>query len=467
MPVEAAAPLWPAHHPLAMPTLTRLLRFLAANRPRLLGVTSVLIVIAIIRRRRAAALLAAGAGPSILRELSYSGFLRQLEGKGVATADVAPGLFKFRLTKDAAAKAAAEAAGAASTEATTAAASVALEATTFFTRPVSAPADTVDRMLRAGVDFQATQPTPSRVVPFLLAMLPVAYLGILLGVMYKLYGDNNGSAGKAAGTNAGGAEGGRAGLTFDDMAGADEAKASVMEVVDFLRNPEKYRALGARVPCGVLLAGPPGTGKTLLAKIIAAEAGLPFLYCTGSDFVEVFAGRGAARVRDLFKRAKKAAPCVLFFDELDALGKERSGGGDGVGNEEREQTLNQLLAAMDGFDTDEQSIVVIGATNRYEVLDDALVRPGRFDRVIKVGLPGAKGRAGILKVHLRGKRLDPAPEGAAGAIDVREIARVTGGFSGAALAHVVNEAAIGAVRGGRRHITQYDLLTAVQGYVLV
>ena len=245
---------------------------------------------------------------------------------------------------------------------------------------------------------------------------------------------------------------------FTDVAGYEGAKAEIVEVVDFLRNPDRYRAAGATPPRGVLMVGPPGTGKTLIARAVAGEADVPFFYVAGSSFVEMFVGVGAARVRDLFTEARKRAPVIVFIDELDALGQRRAGSGAVVSNDEREQTLNQLLSEMDGFDPTE-GIVVLAATNRPEVLDPALLRPGRFDRQITIPLPNLAEREAILKVHCRGKKLDPG-------VDLQVVARGTPGFSGADLANLVNEAAINAVRGGRDVITATDFDTARDRIIL-
>jgi cell division protease FtsH len=235
-------------------------------------------------------------------------------------------------------------------------------------------------------------------------------------------------------------------ITFDDVAGVDEAKEEVKEIVDFLREPARFAAIGGRIPKGVLLVGPPGTGKTLLARSIAGEAQAPFLFASGSDFVEMYAGVGASRIRKLFKDARRHGSCIIFIDELDAVGRSR--GGNSLSHEEREQTLNQLLVEMDGF-APNQGIVVIAATNRPDILDPALLRPGRFDRQVSVGNPDIKGREQILKIHARKVALDAD-------IDLRQIARGTPGFSGAELANLVNEAALLAVRGGRQIVTDGD-----------
>lgn len=243
------------------------------------------------------------------------------------------------------------------------------------------------------------------------------------------------------------------GITFKDVAGEDEAKESLQEVVDFLHNPMKYASIGAKLPKGALLVGPPGTGKTLLAKAVAGEAKVPFFSLSGSDFIELYVGVGASRVRDLFKEATKNAPCIIFIDEIDAIGRSRDNKYGG-GNEEREQTLNQLLSEMDGFDTS-KGILVLGATNRPEILDKALLRPGRFDRRIIVDKPDLKGRVEILKVHAKDVHLDES-------VDLDAIALATSGAVGADLANMINEAAIMAVQHGREYVSQKDLFAAVE-----
>ena len=243
------------------------------------------------------------------------------------------------------------------------------------------------------------------------------------------------------------------GVTFKDVAGQDEAKESLEEIIDFLHNPGKYTAIGAKLPKGALLVGSPGTGKTLLAKAVAGEAGVPFFSISGSDFVEMFVGVGASRVRDLFKEAAKVAPCIIFIDEIDTIGKSRDGGKFG-GNDEREQTLNQLLAELDGFDPS-KGVIVLGATNRPEVLDKALLRPGRFDRRITVDRPNLAGRLATLQVHTRNIRL-------AEDVDLNKIAQATAGCVGADLANLVNEAALRAVRKGRKAVNQNDLLVSFE-----
>ncbi|MBQ2948549.1 MAG: ATP-dependent zinc metalloprotease FtsH, partial [Clostridia bacterium] len=243
------------------------------------------------------------------------------------------------------------------------------------------------------------------------------------------------------------------GKTFDDVAGQDEAKEALKEIVDFLHEPQKYKEIGAQLPKGALLVGPPGTGKTLLAKAVAGEAKVPFFSISGSEFVEMFVGMGAARVRDLFKQAQEKAPCIVFIDEIDAIGKSRNAGMPG-GNDEREQTLNQLLTEMDGFDAG-KGVVILAATNRPEILDKALLRPGRFDRRIPVELPDLAGREAILRVHAKEVKTEPN-------IDYTQIARSTSGCSGAELANIINEGAIAAVKAGRKAVSQRDLEEAIE-----
>lgn len=243
------------------------------------------------------------------------------------------------------------------------------------------------------------------------------------------------------------------GIKFNDVAGEDEAKESLQEIVDFLHNPKKYEEIGAKMPKGVLLVGPPGTGKTLLARAVAGEAGVPFFSIAGSEFVEMFVGMGASKVRDLFKQAGEKAPCIVFIDEIDTIGKKRDGGSNLGGNDEREQTLNQLLTEMDGFDAT-KGVVILAATNRPESLDPALTRPGRFDRRVPVELPDLKGRESILRLHAKKVKLGPD-------CDFSVVARMTPGASGAELANIVNEAALCAVRHHRKAVTQFDLQEAV------
>ena len=248
-------------------------------------------------------------------------------------------------------------------------------------------------------------------------------------------------------------------ITFDDVAGVDEAKDELTEIVDFLKKPERYTDIGARIPKGVLLVGPPGTGKTLLSKAVAGEAEVPFFIISGSEFVELFVGAGAARVRDLFEQAKKKAPCIIFIDELDAIGKSRSGSMGVVGgNDEREQTLNQLLTEMDGFTASDKPVIVLAATNQPEVLDAALLRPGRFDRQVLVDRPDLSGRKTILEIYTKKVKLSES-------IDLDSIAQATSGFAGADLANMVNEAALLAARGNRKSVEQQDLSEAIERVV--
>ncbi|MEF9894802.1 MAG: ATP-dependent zinc metalloprotease FtsH, partial [Clostridia bacterium] len=317
----------------------------------------------------------------------------------------------------------------------------------------------VDRLLaQQGVKFSMEIPTQASPIMALLIswVLPVLFfvlIGQLLGRMMakRMGGGNNAmSFGKS---NAKIYAEDQTGVTFADVAGEDEAKEALTEVVDLLHNPEKYAAIGAKLPKGVLLVGPPGTGKTLLAKAVAGEAKVPFFSISGSEFVEMFVGMGAAKVRDLFKQASEKAPCIIFIDEIDTIGKKRDTGMPG-GNDEREQTLNQLLTEMDGFDGN-KGVVLLAATNRPETLDKALLRPGRFDRRVPVELPDLKGREAILEVHAKAVKMDQN-------IDFNAIARATSGASGAELANIINEAALRAVRMERKVIAQSDLEESVE-----
>ena len=314
------------------------------------------------------------------------------------------------------------------------------------------------------ITFTAEIPTQANpILSFLVSWILPIFIFIILGELFsrwmvkKMGGGLPGGMGNAMTFGKANAkvyvEEAATGVTFADVAGQDEAKESLMEVVDFLHEPEKYAAIGAKLPKGVLLVGPPGTGKTLLAKAVAGEARVPFFSISGSEFVEMFVGMGAAKVRDLFKQAGEKAPCIVFIDEIDAIGKKRDTGGYG-GNDEREQTLNQLLAEMDGFDSS-KGVVLLAATNRPESLDPALLRPGRFDRRVPVELPDLQGRIAILKVHGRDVHID-------GDVDWGAIARATAGASGAELANIINEGALRAVRQGRRTVTQADLEESVE-----
>ena len=291
------------------------------------------------------------------------------------------------------------------------------------------------------------------VIQFLLTfVLPLVLLWILAGFLFRRMGGSGGPMGVGK-SNAKVYVQKETGVTFKDVAGEDEAKESLVEVVDFLHNPQKYSKIGAKLPKGALLVGPPGTGKTLLAKAVAGEAHVPFFSLTGSDFIELYVGVGASRVRDLFKEATKNAPCIVFIDEIDAIGRSRDSKYGG-GNEEREQTLNQLLSEMDGFDSS-KGILILGATNRPEILDKALLRPGRFDRRIIVDKPDLKGRVEILKVHAKDVKMDET-------VDLEAIALATSGAVGSDLANMINEAAINAVKEGREFVSQKDLFAAVE-----
>ncbi|WP_276357330.1 ATP-dependent zinc metalloprotease FtsH [Cohnella caldifontis] len=318
----------------------------------------------------------------------------------------------------------------------------------------------VDRLYQAKVEFSKVIPRENSplvnllltwVLPFLVF---IAIVQLLSGRLLKKLGGGAGPM-KFGKSNAKIYVEAQTGKTFGDVAGQDEAKEALQEVVDFLHNPQKYREIGAKIPKGVLLVGPPGTGKTLLAKAVAGESKVPFFSISGSEFVEMFVGMGAARVRDLFKQATAKAPCIVFIDEIDTIGKSRNASGGGIGgNDEREQTLNQLLTEMDGFDAD-KGVVILAATNRPETLDKALLRPGRFDRRVPVELPDLAGREAILRVHARKVKMG---EG----IDFNAIARATPGASGADLANIVNEAALRAVKLGRSHVLQSDLEESVE-----
>lgn len=307
-------------------------------------------------------------------------------------------------------------------------------------------------LLDAGVQIRAEPQEASGVLSFLTLFGPVLLLvGVWIFFMNRMQGGGRGGAMGFGKSKAKLLTEKSARVTFDDVAGIDEAKEELEEIVDFLRDPQKFTRLGGQIPKGALLVGPPGTGKTLLARAIAGEAGVPFFTISGSDFVEMFVGVGASRVRDMFEQAKKNAPCIVFIDEIDAVGRHR-GAGYGGGNDEREQTLNQLLVEMDGFEANE-GVILIAATNRPDVLDPALLRPGRFDRQVQVPNPDIKGREKILGVHARKTPLAPD-------VDLRIIARGTPGFSGADLANLVNEAALMAARTGKRFVTMEDFENA-------
>ena len=315
-----------------------------------------------------------------------------------------------------------------------------------------ADAEITELLIENDIPLRAEQQAQSGFQAFLLSVLPILLLiGVWIYFMNRMQGGRGGGAMGFGKSKAKMLTEKHGRVTFDDVAGIDEAKEELEEIVEFLRNPQKFSRLGGKIPKGALLVGPPGTGKTLLARAIAGEAGVPFFTISGSDFVEMFVGVGASRVRDMFEQAKKNAPCIVFIDEIDAVGRHR-GAGYGGGNDEREQTLNQLLVEMDGFEANE-GVIIIAATNRKDVLDPALLRPGRFDRQVTVPNPDIKGREKILGVHARKTPLGPD-------VDLRIIARGTPGFSGADLANLVNEAALMAARVGRRFVTMIDFENA-------
>ena len=311
------------------------------------------------------------------------------------------------------------------------------------------------RLEDAGVSFSAQIPTQNNpLISFIISwIIPIALFWALGRILSKrMMGGMNALSFGKSGAKIVASE--STGVTFEDVAGEEEAKEALKEIVDFLEHPGKYASIGAKLPKGALLVGPPGTGKTLLAKAVAGEAKVPFFSISGSEFVEMFVGMGAAKVRDLFKQANEKAPCIVFIDEIDTIGKKRDTGAGIGGNDEREQTLNQLLTEMDGFDG-KKGVVILAATNRPESLDPALLRPGRFDRRIPVELPDVGGREAILRVHSKGIRM-------ADNIDLKAVARATSGASGAELANIINEAALRAVRLGRDTVTQDDLMESVE-----
>ncbi|MBM6830222.1 ATP-dependent metallopeptidase FtsH/Yme1/Tma family protein [Anaerotignum lactatifermentans] len=371
---------------------------------------------------------------SNIQQVSYNVFLDQLEEKNISEVQVNEDVIYYSLKTD--------------------------DNTTFtgqprlYTTVRMQDSMLVDRLYEAGANFSAIEPKEvspwvSSLVMFLLFFLAWR---LIFGRMVKKggFGGNAMSFGKA---NAKIYVKAQTGKTFRDVAGQDEAKEALSEIVDFLHNPGKYTAVGAKMPKGALLVGPPGTGKTLLAQAVAGEANVPFFSISGSEFVEMFVGMGAAKVRDLFKQAGEKAPCIVFIDEIDTIGKKRDGGGVS-GNDEREQTLNQLLTEMDGFDST-KGVVILAATNRPESLDKALLRPGRFDRRIPVELPDLQGREAILKVHAEKIQMEPD-------VDFSAIARATSGASGAELANIINEGALRAVRMGRTRVSQNDLEESVE-----
>lgn len=367
-----------------------------------------------------------------IREVSYSDFLDMLDAKIIEEAQIDDDAITFVATVDGVSG-------------------------IFTTGKIDDP-NLVQHMRDAGVNFGKVIPQQnSPLLEFLLGWILPMVLFIAIGqlLMRQLTKRMGGGPGAMSfgKSNAKVYVAAQTGISFSDVAGEDEAKAALAEIVDFLHNPTKYTSIGAKLPKGVLLVGPPGTGKTLLAKAVAGEAQVPFFSISGSEFVEMFVGMGAARVRDLFKQAQEKAPCIVFIDEIDAIGKKRDNGAMG-GNDEREQTLNQLLTEMDGFDGG-KGVVILAATNRPESLDKALLRPGRFDRRVPVELPDLQGREAILKVHARNVKISSQ-------VDWRSIALSTSGTSGAELANIVNEAALLAVKDNRQQVEQRDLEEAIE-----
>ncbi len=334
--------------------------------------------------------------------------------------------------------------------------------TTYCTNSIAQDLQLVNRLESAGVSFGKVYNQTTWVdtlLGWVISLLPMIILIVCFNrMMRKRVGEMTGGAnsmifgGGKSGAKQYVVEDGKS-IKFADVAGEDEAKESLQEIVDFLHNPKRYEDIGAKMPKGVLLVGPPGTGKTLLARAVAGEAGVPFFSIAGSEFVEMFVGMGASKVRDLFKQANEKAPCIIFIDEIDTIGKKRDGASGMGGNDEREQTLNQLLTEMDGFDA-AKGVIILAATNRPESLDPALTRPGRFDRRVPVELPDLKGRESILRLHAQKVKIGPD-------CDFAVVARMTPGASGAELANIINEAALGAVRHHRMAVTQYDLQEAV------
>ena len=373
-----------------------------------------------------------------VKQVEYSEFLSMLDQKQIQAVELNDTKISFTLKDDAIA------------------AVKDGKVTYYTTNRVTADDKIVDRLVDAGVKFGQVVPEEmSPILSFLFSwVLPLVIFYALGSLMFRKLGARMGGNSMSFGkSNAKIYVEAQTGKTFDDVAGEDEAKDALKEIVDFLHNPQKYRDIGAKLPKGALLVGPPGTGKTLLAKAVAGEAKVPFFSISGSEFVEMFVGMGAARVRDLFKQASEKAPCIVFIDEIDAIGKRRDSSGFS-GNDEREQTLNQLLTEMDGFDAG-KGVVILAATNRPEILDKALLRPGRFDRRIPVELPDLAGREAILRVHAKDVKTEPN-------IDYTQVARATSGCSGAELANIINEGAIAAVKAGRTSVTQKDLEEAIE-----
>ena len=364
-----------------------------------------------------------GAGTMQTREISYSDFVKSVRGGSVSSATLDGEKVRIVTTDNS-------------------------EYVTI--RPNDA--NVTELLIENNVAIRAEQQEQSGIQSFLMTIFPFLLLiGVWIFFMNRMQGGGRGGAMGFGKSRAKLLTEKQGRVTFDDVAGIDEAKEELEEIVEFLRNPQKFSRLGGQIPRGALLVGPPGTGKTLLARAIAGEAGVPFFTISGSDFVEMFVGVGASRVRDMFEQAKKNAPCIVFIDEIDAVGRNR-GAGYGGGNDEREQTLNQLLVEMDGFETNE-GVIILAATNRRDVLDPALLRPGRFDRQVNVPNPDIKGREKILKVHARKTPLGPD-------VDLRLIARGSPGMSGADLANLVNEAALMAARIGRSVVNMIDFENA-------
>ena len=369
-----------------------------------------------------------------VKSVNYSTFLQMLESKELATVQIEDQQIYFVDKND----------------------------NSYKTNAIAQDNNLVTRLEDAGVEFGTVYQSPTiwdSLLNLLISFLPMIILFWLVNRWASKKMQEMGGAGGNA-MLFGGKSGAKqyvvddeTGIKFNDVAGEDEAKESLQEIVDFLHNPKKYEEIGAKMPKGVLLVGPPGTGKTLLARAVAGEAGVPFFSIAGSEFVEMFVGMGASKVRDLFKQAGEKAPCIVFIDEIDTIGKKRDGGSNFGGNDEREQTLNQLLTEMDGFDAT-KGVVILAATNRPESLDPALTRPGRFDRRVPVELPDLKGRESILRLHAKKVKLGPD-------CDFGVVARMTPGASGAELANIVNEAALCAVRHHRKAVTQFDLQEAV------
>jgi cell division protease FtsH len=364
-------------------------------------------------------LFSGGQGANMSNEKSYSEFVTSVEGGGVAQVTLDGEQIRYRGTNGQS-----------------------------YVAILPRDAEVTNLLIQNSVPVAASAQEQSGLQSCLIGLLPFALLiGVWVFFMNRMQGGGKGGAMGFGKSKAKLLTEKHGRVTFDDVAGIDEAKEELEEIVEFLRNPQKFSRLGGKIPKGALLVGPPGTGKTLLARAIAGEAGVPFFTISGSDFVEMFVGVGASRVRDMFEQGKKNAPCIIFIDEIDAVGRSR-GVGMGGGNDEREQTLNQLLVEMDGFEANE-GVIIIAATNRKDVLDPALLRPGRFDRQVTVGNPDIKGREKILGVHARKTPLGPD-------VDLRIIARGSPGFSGADLANLVNEAALTAARVGRRFVTMFD-----------